>query len=60
MTWRQLLEQLKSMEKVNHTSLDKQVIFVGDEVVPLDAYESLTTGDVYFMASITENDDGEE
>lgn len=59
MTWRQLLEQLKSMEKVNHTCLDKQVIFVGDDVIPVDIFESLSTGNAYFMVSITENEDDE-
>lgn len=60
MTWRQLLEQLKSMEKVSHTSLDKQVCFIGDDIIPVDVFESLTSGDTYLMTSVVSNEDGED
>lgn len=61
MTWRELLQQLKDMEKVKHTSMDKPVTFdMGDCMANVDIVESLTTGDVYLTKMIAvEEDDGE-
>lgn len=53
MTFRELLEMLKSMDQVKHSAMDHTVYFVNGDVVPLDLFESLKTGEVYFFTHIT-------
>lgn len=58
MTYRELLNLLKNMEEVNHTSLDETVegLIEGD-FYNLDLYESLSTGNVYISLKAVTGDD---
>jgi hypothetical protein len=61
MTWKELLVHLKAMEKIGHTSMEQTVFFIsGDDVIPLDVFESLRTGDVYFMTNIVNSESNDE
>jgi hypothetical protein len=54
MTWRDLLRMLENMEKVGHSSLDHTAHFIlGEDVIPVDIFESLSKGEVYLMTHIT-------
>lgn len=59
MTWRQLLAILQNMEKVNHSSMDKEVMMLDTDLYRIDLHESLHTGDIVFTQAIITEDDGD-
>jgi sulfatase maturation enzyme AslB (radical SAM superfamily) len=60
MTWLQLLDFLTKMNEINHTCMGKQVCALVDrEVINVDLYESLTSGDVILTQLVIDADEGE-
>lgn len=58
MTWRELLQQLKDMEKVKHTCMDKPVPMIVDGIqYGIDLHESLRTGLVYIVPEMADEEE---